>query len=100
MTHFNRQALEHLKKLCRIELEASEELAIEQSLNRVLGYISQLSEVKTEGVKPCTYVLREGGKEGLRPDVPGETLSQDKFLSNAPDQIGGMIRVPPVLKGS
>ena len=90
--------LDHLKKLCRIDCDAQEEADILNSLNKVLQYIEQLNEVSTEGVKPCNSVLGAMAKKQLRNDEIGECLSREQFLSNAPDQIAGMIRVPPVLK--
>jgi Asp-tRNA(Asn)/Glu-tRNA(Gln) amidotransferase C subunit len=37
-------------------------------------------------------------KSVVRDDEPKDLLPREQFLSNAPDQVGGMIRVPPVLK--
>lgn len=98
MSQFDKQALDHLKKLCRIECTAEEEADILHSLKRVLEYIGQLNEVKTEGVKTCSFVLRSMAKNELREDIVKGPMSRDQFLANAPDQIAGMIRVPPVLK--
>lgn len=98
MPHFDKQAIAHLKKLCRIDLSQEEEGEILNSLNKVFEYFSQLQEVNTEGVAPCSYVLRSMLKNRMRDDVVSEVLSRDQFLANAPDQIGGMIRVPPILK--
>lgn len=58
----------------------------------------QLNEIDTEGVAPCRFVSKEMLKNEMREDVLGEVLTREQFLSNAPDQIGGMIRIPPVLK--
>lgn len=98
MSQFDSHTLAHLKKLCRIDCTPEEEADIIHSVNRVLGYIEQLKEVDTEGVKPCSFVLRSMLKNQLREDEVKDILSRDQFLANAPDQIGGMIRVPPVLK--
>lgn len=98
MASFDRQTLEHLKKLCRLDTTAEEEAEILQSLNRVLTYMDQLKEVPTEGVKSCRYVLRSMLKNQMRPDEIQDLLTQEEFLSNVPDQIGGMVRVPPILK--
>ena len=35
-----------------------------------------------------------------REDVVGELLNREAFLANAPSHVGGMIRVPPVIKQS
>ncbi len=100
MANFDHQTLEHLKKLCRIECTAEENEDILSNLSRVLEYIEQLKEVNTENTKTCRYVLRGMLRNRMREDVVKDLLPRDQFLANAPDQIGGMIRVPPVLKPS
>lgn len=92
------RAFQNLKQLCRIECTPEEEREFHKSLQRVLSYIEQLSEVPTEGVASCTTVIKELTSNPLRDDVIQDPYSRDLFLANAPDQIGGMIRVPPVLK--
>ncbi len=98
MSQFDKKTLDHLKKLCRIETDPEEEAGILTSLQRVLDYVEQLSEIDTDGVKPCSFVLRSMAKNLLREDLPERLMPRDQFLANAPDQIAGMIRVPPVLK--
>ena len=98
MAEFTQDTLNHLKKLCRIDCTEEEEKDILASLSRVLEYVEQLGAVDTKGVRPCNYVLKAMLKNRMRPDVVGELLPRNEFLANAPDQIGGMIRVPPVLK--
>jgi len=100
MANFDHQSLEHLKKLCRIECSEEENQDILDSLKKVLEYIDLLNEINTDGVKTCRYVLRGMLKNRMREDTVEDLLSRDKFLANAPDQIGGMIRTPPVLKQS
>lgn len=100
MADFDHQTLEHLKKLCRIECTAEENEDILANLSRVLEYIEQLKEVNTENTKTCRYVLRGMLRNRMREDEVKDILPRDQFLANAPDQIGGMIRVPPVLKPS
>ena len=98
MPHFDKQTLGHLKKLCRIDCDTEEAADLLTSLGRVLAYVEQLGEVQTEGVKPCISVLRAMAKKELRNDEIRDLMPRDQFLANAPDQIAGMIRVPPVLK--
>ncbi len=98
MAQFDSQDLEHLKKLCRIDSTPEEDAELLNNLQRVLDYIGQLNEVNTEGVKTCRYVLRSMLKNQMREDEVKDLLPREQFLANAPDQIGGMIRVPPVLK--
>lgn len=98
MSTFDHLAFEHLKKLCRIQCTPEEEEEIHLSLQKVLQYVEQLNEVDTEGVPSCNYVLRSMLKNRMRGDVVKDLLPRESFLANAPDQVGGMVRVPPVLK--
>ena len=98
MANFDHQTLEDLKKLCKIECTDEENEDILSSLSRILEYIEQLNEINTENTKTCRYVLRGMLKNQLREDIEGGLLPREEFLVNAPDQIGGMIRVPPVMK--
>jgi len=100
MANFDHQTLEHLKKLCRIECTEEENQDILNSLNRILAYIEQLNEVNTDETRSCRYVLRGMLKNQMREDEVKDLLPREQFLANAPDQIGGMVRVPPVLKPS
>ena len=100
MSKFDRETLKHLEKLCRIECSPEEEQEILDTLPRILGYIDQLNEVDTSETAPCSYILQDMLKNLMRDDLVGETLSRETFLSNAPDHVGGMIRVPTVLKAS
>jgi len=95
---FNDQTLAHLKKLCKIECSPEEDRSILENLSRVLQYMKQLEEIDTENVQPCRHVLRSMLKNRMREDEVKDLLSRDKFLANASDQIGGMVRVPPVMK--
>ncbi len=100
MSEFNEETLEHLEKLCRIQCSPEEEQEILNTLPRILDYINQLNEVDTSETAPCSYVLQDMLKNLMRDDAVGQTLSREKFLNNAPDHVGGMIRVPTVLKAS
>lgn len=95
---FSDQTLAHLKKLCKIECSPEEDKSILENLSRVLQYMEQLEEIDTENVMPCRHVLRSMLKNRMREDEVKDLLSRDLFLANASDQIGGMVRVPPVMK--
>jgi len=89
--------LSKLKALARINSSPEEEEKIHSSLTRILEYMKLLDEVDTTDVEPCRFVLKEMIDLALREDTPQDLLPRDKFLANAPDQIGGMIRTPPVI---
>lgn len=99
MTEFNEETVRTLSRLTRIEVEASEISALFENLKKILVYCDQLQEVDLSDLAPYSHVDGQG-LESLRDDIPKNTLSRDDFLSNAPDHVGGMIRVPPVLKSN
>jgi len=96
MSEFNQENLNSLKKLARIKIPADEESEILSHMEKIVGYVNLLSEVDTDNVQIATHVSQN--LNVLREDNIGELLPKETFLANAPDQIGGMIRTPPVLK--
>lgn len=86
-----------LCRLCRISATEEEKKKLLSSIDDILAYIEQLSEINTEGVNPC-FTVHETLRSVMREDHPETPLSRDLFLSNAPAHVGGMIRVPPVFK--
>jgi len=97
MEEFDEKELDKLAKLCRIECTEEEKKALHSHIAGVLKYIRLLNEVDTQGVEPCLRV-QETHANVMRDDVVDELLPREKFLANAPAHVGGMIRVPPVIK--
>lgn len=98
MTNFNKQNLKDLQKLSRIKLTEIEEQNLLNNMQKILDYVELLSEVDTKNIPCCNHVSQVQTKNVLREDEVGELLDRDQFLKNSPDQIGGMIRVPPIIK--
>lgn len=94
---FDRNQLKALQKLARIRLSEEEEEALLTSLTSILAYVEQLNEIDTEGVDPCSHVI-ENVSAPLREDEPERLIPRADFLKNAPDNVGGMIKVPSVIK--
>ena len=86
----------HLTHLCRIACSEDEKKKLMSGLERILAYIEELKELPTEEVPPTHHILEMSNV--MRPDLVGETLPRDLFLSNAKEHTGGMLRVPPVMK--
>lgn len=97
MARLDKEMIHKLSMLSRIQTTPEEEEGLLRDLSSIVNYFEQLNEVDTENVPPCNivYTLNESV---TREDMVKNTLPREKFLANAPDQIGGMVRVPPVLK--
>ncbi len=99
MSEFNENELNTLTKLCRIACTEDEKKALYNHISKILEYIEQLDEVQTDGVEPCLH-FSTALSSGMREDTVGKTLPREAFLANAPAHVGGMVRVPPVIKFS
>ncbi len=99
MSQLNKETIENLIQLSRIDCSTEEQEALLNDLQGIFAFFAQLEEVDTTNVLPCNHVLAEICNV-VREDVVGETMPRDVFLANAPSHTGGMIRVPPVIKQS
>ena len=100
MTNFDKNALKELERLCRIKCTPQEEEELLKNLRKMIDFIQQLNEVNTDNVPKGQHILKDIQKNLMRDDEVGDSLSRDAFLSNAPSQISGMIRVPPIMKSN
>lgn len=97
MSKLSKDELQSIKKLCRIEVSGEEEETLLTNLGKILEFVKTLEEVDTEGVEPCYHVI-PNTKAPLREDVPQRLIPRDVFLKGAPEHVGGMIKVPKVIK--
>lgn len=96
---FDKHTVRNLVQLSRIDCTDEEQESLLKDLEKIITYFEKLEEIDTENVPPCNHVL-EGMNNVMREDIVGITLPREDFLANAPSQIGGMIRIPPVIKAN
>lgn len=97
MSKFNKESLKDLQNLCKIKLTEQEEMEFVKKLKQTLDYVELLEEIDTENINICNYILKDYQQNILRDDVIESTFDKEIFLSNAPDQISKMIKVPEIL---
>lgn len=97
MSEFSKETLENLAKLCRIDCSEEELQKLLVNLKSILKHIDHMQEVDTQDVPECNHVS-EALEPFTREDEATGSLSRDTFLKNSPSHVGGMIRVPPVIK--
>jgi aspartyl-tRNA(Asn)/glutamyl-tRNA(Gln) amidotransferase subunit C len=97
MSDLNEDLIKKLSSLSRIELKEDEVPSFCATIKQIIEYFGQLNEVDLSDLSPYSHVEAQG-VGSLREDESGPGLKRELFLANAPDQIGGMIRVPPILK--
>jgi aspartyl-tRNA(Asn)/glutamyl-tRNA(Gln) amidotransferase subunit C len=92
----DKEALQKIAHLARLEMPESAETEIIGSLNSVLTWMEELNEVDTANVQPLTHMSLE--VNALREDVVVPNISREQGLKNAPKQDGEYFRVPKVIE--
>ncbi len=88
----------YIAKLAKLELSEEETALLTDDLNQILGYIAQLEEWDTESVEPMYHPLPT--YDAVRADIPGESLSNEAAIANAPAAEDGQFRVPKVVESA
>jgi aspartyl-tRNA(Asn)/glutamyl-tRNA(Gln) amidotransferase subunit C len=97
MARFDKETVQDLMRLSRIEYTEEQQEALLHDLKKIIEYFEQLTEINTDNVPPCDHVLADIFNV-TREDAAGSSMPREDFLSNAPSHIGGMIKVPTVIK--
>ncbi len=92
----DKQTVLKVANLARIEVTDSEAEAMVGKLDKIIGFVEQLSEVDTENVEPLANVVDIDLR--LREDVVSDGDCQDKVLANAPESMEGFFVVPKVVE--
>jgi aspartyl-tRNA(Asn)/glutamyl-tRNA(Gln) amidotransferase subunit C len=82
-------------KLSRIELSDADVATFAPQLGNVLVYFDKLKELDTEKVQPMAHALDIANV--LADDVPGQSLTPEQALANAPRRDGDFFMVPKVI---
>ncbi len=101
MSNIDNETVQTLSMLARIDLTPDEVGKIKTSLEKILKFVDTLAEVDTDGVDP-TYHVASNLVNVVRPDnqkTDNELLDRATFLALAPDQVGGMVKVPSFMGG-
>jgi aspartyl-tRNA(Asn)/glutamyl-tRNA(Gln) amidotransferase subunit C len=91
-----KQEVEHVAKLARLELSEQDKDTLTSQLSNILTYVETLNGLDTKGVAPTSHVLDINNV--MRDDAPGESLSQERALANAPDKAAGHYKVPKIIE--
>lgn len=92
----NKETVEYVAHLSRIELEPQELEKISGQLSSILDFIDKLKGVNTDNILPTSHILALSNV--LRQDQPGGSLSSQKALANAPEKRDTFFIVPKVIE--
>lgn len=92
MSVLSPEQMQKLAYLARLEFRGEELERINEQLNRILEYVSQLQELDLSDVPPMAHV--QALFNVTRPDQPEPSGIRDFVLHHAPDRDGPFFRVP------
>jgi len=92
----DRNKIEYLERLARIELTADEIDTMTEQLDRIVEFVATLQAADTSGVD-AAGLAGCGGETRLREDAAREGLKREAVEKIAPDFSDGFFRVPRVI---
>lgn len=95
MPDITSEQVAHLADLARIALTPDEIEKMTEELSLIVDSVAKVTEVATPDVPATSHPVPL--ENVSRPDVVGETLTQEQALSGAPDSDGERFRVTAIL---
>ncbi len=92
----DRATVRRIAALARIKVPDGDLDKLAGELSNILGWVEQLGEVDTEGVKPMTSVVPMTPRR--RADAVTDGGIRDDVLANAPEHREGFFSVPKVVE--
>lgn len=89
------KALSHIAKLARLQVSEEDAARYSAELTKALGYFEQISKVNTDGVEPL--VTPAEMEAFWRADEVKKEFTADEMTANAPEKLGNLFKVPPVV---
>ena len=94
----DREIVEKVAALAKLEFSTEEFDALTSELNNVIGYIDQLKELDVDNVKPLENLNEAVEGSALRKDEVRPSLPVEAALRNAPKAADNYFLVPKVLQ--
>lgn len=85
----------YLGNLAKLGLTEEEKVRFAKEFEKIIYYVSQLSEVSTEKISPVWHVLPVTNV--FRKDEVKKSADRDDLLKNAPERTDGFFKVPKII---
>lgn len=79
-----------------LQFDDAEREDIKADLEKMIGFVDKLKELDTTGVDPLLHM--SSNVNVLRADIPGNMVSREEALENAPRHDNSYFKVPKVIK--
>lgn len=91
----DQKTIEHIAKLAKLKVSASEATEYGLQLTKVLSHFQQIVKINTEGIEPM--VTPSEIDFHMREDKAVQEYTAEEMVQNAPDKAGNLLKVPPVV---
>ncbi len=88
--------VDHVAKLARLALTDEERERYREQLGLILEHAERVGEVAAADVEPTAHPVPQTNV--FREDEPGECLTQEEALANAPESEDGRFKVPRIIE--
>jgi len=92
----DKEAVEKVANLARLELAEDEKEAMIKDMNKILDFMAKLNELDTTGIDPLVYMTNEVNV--LREDVVKQQITTAEALENAPKHTDDYFLVAKVIE--
>ncbi len=89
------KTVERIAHLARLEVSPAQAQEFSEQLSKILGYFEQISKLDTKNVQPL--VTPSEIEAFWRDDEQVIKHESEAMVANAPDKIGSLYKVPPVV---
>ena len=87
--------IKKVAELARLQITQEEEVLFNKQLNSIVDYFAELDSVDTKGVDPLVTPIEL--EAHWRKDEAEVSLNTEEALANAPEKMGNLFKVPPVV---
>lgn len=89
------KTIHKIAQLARLEVNENEAESHAAQLTKVLKHFEEISHIDTTNIEPL--ITPTEIEFVLRPDVVNQSITTEELLRNAPEKMGQLLKVPPVI---
>ena len=89
------KTIQRIALLARLQVNENEAEQYASQLTKVLNHFQEISQINTSNIAPM--ITPTDITLNLREDVAKHEFTTDDLLKNAPDKMGQLFKVPPVI---
>ena len=87
--------IDKIALLARLNLSGEEKSVLARDIEKILGYVGELSKLDTKNIEPTSHVLPM--ENVFREDERKASRVRDDVLAHAPEREGHFFKVPKVI---